>query len=69
MSDFLNEWSAMWLSVMGANPVFSLRLASDVVWSLNYVDLSGKLLCIALFVWLLTLTIRLFRKMLCGVVK
>lgn len=70
MSDFVVAWrSDVWLPLLGNDGTFSLYFDGSPVWSIDYVTLSAYLIWVVAVVWLITLSVRLLRKIFCGVVK
>lgn len=69
MSDFVLAWRNIWLPVLGNDGSFTLYFNNSAVWSIDYVTLTSYILYVGLVCWLVTLSVRLLRKLLCGVVK
>lgn len=70
MNDFVVAWrSDVWLPLLGNDGTFSLYFNGSAVWSIDYLTLTGYVLWIAAVIWLISLSVRLLRKLICGVVK
>lgn len=69
MNDFVLVWHDMWIGLLGNSGCINLYHNGDVIWCVNYVDLVGYLLYTLLVIWLITLSVRLLRKLVCGVVR
>lgn len=70
MNDFVAVWrSDVWLPLLGNDGKFYLYFNGSSVWSIDYVTLTGYIVWLAAVIWLVSLSVRLLRKIFCGVVK
>lgn len=69
MNDFLVAWRNVWLPILGNDGKFYVYFDNAAVWSIDYVTFTSYAFFVIAVIWLSTLSVRLLRKMICGVVR
>lgn len=67
MNDFVVAWRSIWLPFLGGDGTFSIFFNGSSVWSMNYVDVTAYVLWVVMVLWLASLSVRILRKIICGV--
>lgn len=69
MIDFVSVWLDMWESVLGIQPIIEIYRGSSVMLVLRYGEIIGYVMFGLVFVWLVYVSARLLRDLVCGVVS